>query len=193
MATTTPLANWPIPSLTDVPNGPAQFAALGAAAEKQVMLNFASVALRDAALPAPTAGMICYVGGSRKTPMWYGNGMWNAFSGAYISSTGLGNTPASNTGIITVRVGGYVEPNCGSDGKFSIDFPNGYTSLLNCYAQPASRAGTDGLPSWSSEIMLGESGASGMRVQARHSSGGPSVVGTVVSGFVGCIWHAELQ
>lgn len=57
MPSTTPLAGWTIPSLSDAANGPSAFSTLAGAIEKQVTLVYASTAARDAAIPSPVAGM----------------------------------------------------------------------------------------------------------------------------------------
>ncbi|MEP7115110.1 MAG: hypothetical protein ABI862_17735, partial [Ilumatobacteraceae bacterium] len=62
MAAVTPLQALPVPSLTDPPNGPGQMLALATALEKKLVMYFATVAARTAAIPVPTKGMVSYIG-----------------------------------------------------------------------------------------------------------------------------------
>lgn len=89
---TTPLQALPVPSLSDSPNGPAQFLALGTAVEKLVNMLFATVAARDAAVTAPVAGMVAYL----STPKWvtiYTGSVWVVMHGL----TGIGASLARST------------------------------------------------------------------------------------------------
>lgn len=77
---TTPIQALPYPSGSDAPAGPAQLKALAEAVEKGLAMRFASIAERDAKLPAGqrVAGMIAwvdadqtyYVWSTRGTPQW---------------------------------------------------------------------------------------------------------------------------
>lgn len=57
-----PVQGLPYPDLTGVPpNVPADIKALADAVAPRTVMRFASIAARDAALPAPVDGMVCFV------------------------------------------------------------------------------------------------------------------------------------
>lgn len=57
-----PIQGLPYPDLTGVPpNVPADIKALADAVAPRSVMRFASIAARDAALPAPVDGMVCFV------------------------------------------------------------------------------------------------------------------------------------
>lgn len=57
----TPRQGWPVPAGGDAPATAADFAALGAAAEKQSVMRFPNDAARSAAIPATEPGMVSFV------------------------------------------------------------------------------------------------------------------------------------
>lgn len=64
MSTSSPLQNLPIPESTDAANAPAQISALAQAAEKKLVMTFASESARDAAITSPVQGMTCFITGA---------------------------------------------------------------------------------------------------------------------------------
>ena len=60
MPTTTPAQALPIPVLADIANVPLHVQNLTQALEVKLVMVFASAAARTAAIPSPTAGMLCW-------------------------------------------------------------------------------------------------------------------------------------
>lgn len=101
---TTPLASLPYPDLTDPPNGPAQFLAALAAAEKQEVLRFTTAAARNSAITSPVAGMMAYLTTTDELTL-YRSGGWTVVAAPWASyAPTLGGTGwAIGNGTITGR------------------------------------------------------------------------------------------
>lgn len=78
----TQLQGLPVPSLGDPPNGPAQILAFAAAVEKLAVMYFATIAARTAAIPAPTKGMLTYIGATDSLSTYNGVA-WVELDGRY--------------------------------------------------------------------------------------------------------------
>lgn len=101
---TTPLAAYPYPDLTDPPNGPGQFLAALAAAEKKDVLTFTTAAARTAAITAPVAGMLVYLTTTQQLTLYDGTA-WIVIVAPWTSYTPtLGGTGwAVGNGTLTGR------------------------------------------------------------------------------------------
>jgi hypothetical protein len=93
---TTPLASYPYPDLTDPPDGPGQFLAALAAAERKDVLTFADAAARDAAITSPTAGMLVYLTTSKRLTLYNGT--------AWVVLVDLGGTYSPT--LTNIAIGG---------------------------------------------------------------------------------------
>ncbi len=78
----TPLASYPYPDLTDPPDGPGQFLAALAAAERRDVLGYADAAARNAAIVSPTDGMLVYLS-TPKVYTWYDGTTWQGEWASY--------------------------------------------------------------------------------------------------------------
>lgn len=79
---TTPLALLPIPDLTDAANVPSSFSTFGAAAEKLMVMRFATTAARDAAITVPEEGMVVYLLDSNTLTV-YSGAAWSTIGPAH--------------------------------------------------------------------------------------------------------------
>lgn len=61
MPSTEPIQSGPYPVPADAPDGPTQMLAIVNWAASRTVMRFASTVARDAALPTPVDGMLCYV------------------------------------------------------------------------------------------------------------------------------------
>lgn len=68
----TPLQALPYPALSDAPNGPTAVQNLATALEPKLVMTFATTAARDAAITAPTAGMLVWT--TTPASYWYYTG-----------------------------------------------------------------------------------------------------------------------
>ncbi len=88
---TEPIQGGPYPVPADPPDGPNQMSAIVTWAASRVVMRFASIAARTAALPAPTIGMLCHLASDGGTSE---NGL-HVYTGP---GTGVGGwTPLSDT------------------------------------------------------------------------------------------------
>ena len=98
---TTPIQALPYPGGADAPAGPAQIKALAESVETRVVMRFASIAERDAKLPAGqrVAGMLAYVEADQTLYVWstFGMASWRIEWRATLS-------PLIQSGIVTVDV-----------------------------------------------------------------------------------------
>lgn len=91
-----PITATPLPLYTAIPDVPADLTAAVNALEKFVIPRFATSTARDAAIPAPIDGMVCYVTGTGFLKNVGGTtGGWQAL---YT----IPAVPALNTGVVTV-------------------------------------------------------------------------------------------
>lgn len=102
-----PIQGLPYPDLTGVPpNVPADIKALADAVAPRSVMRFASIAARDAALPAPVDGMVCYIAAD--------NGYYVRAGGQWVvlwSDTGwvaLATSSGDSTGLAVRRIGSQV-------------------------------------------------------------------------------------
>lgn len=96
MGTFSAQANLPRPSLTDLPNGPAAFNSLTDALDPLVIPKFASVTARNAAIPSPVAGQVCWITALRRLEMYDSVSGWVAATD-FRATTTLAATAASIT------------------------------------------------------------------------------------------------
>lgn len=102
---TEPIQGGPYPVPADPPDGPGQMHALATWAAGRTVMRFASIAARDAALPSPVDGMLCYVAAD-KTYYGRSDGEWRPWWRAWTSwtplLTGLATNPSlGSSGIAT--------------------------------------------------------------------------------------------
>jgi len=100
MATTTVQA-LPYPALGDAANGPVAFQNLAQAVEKKLVMSFATVAARSAALPAPAEGALAYVT-ELDTLTVFQDGTW--FAVGAVTPTSV-NAPAATAAPSTYPYG----------------------------------------------------------------------------------------
>ena len=106
---TTPIQALPYPGGADAPAGPTQIKALAEAVENRVVMRFASIAERDAKLPAGqrVAGMIAwvdanqayYVWSTRGTPSWRILWQDTGWVNCTINGSGWTNVPGEQVQI----------------------------------------------------------------------------------------------
>lgn len=81
MTTNSPIANLPIPELTDPPNGPAAFQALANALDPITIPRFASASARDLKIPSPSDGQHAYLTDSHSLTVYKADlGAWTPYS-----------------------------------------------------------------------------------------------------------------
>lgn len=77
MTATEPVQGGPYPEPSDPPDGPNQMAAITTWASGRMVMRFASITARDAALTTPVEGMIAMTGSGTSLTEWrYRNGTW---------------------------------------------------------------------------------------------------------------------
>ncbi len=86
-----PIQGGPYPEPIDPPDGPGQMSAIVGWAAGRSVMRFASIAARDAALPAPVDGMVCFVA---------------ADSGYYVRVDGEWRVLWQDTGWVAITVAG---------------------------------------------------------------------------------------
>lgn len=86
MTTTSPVQSLPVPEASDQVDVPGNLMALAQAIERRLVMVFANQGARDAAIPAPSAGMACCLTDSN-TYQLYADGRWQTFY--------TGNAPGS--------------------------------------------------------------------------------------------------
>lgn len=96
-----PIQGGPYPEPIDPPDGPGQMSAIVGWAAGRSVMRFASIAARDAALPAPVDGMLCFVAAD--------NGYYVRAGGQWVvlwSDTGWVDVPlrAGFTNNVTLQV-----------------------------------------------------------------------------------------
>lgn len=97
----TPLTSVTIPSLSDVPNLPAQLLVAMSDAEKFFNLRFATTAARDAAIPTPIAGMKAWVTADGFSSVYTGT-VWSPELDGLIIATDITPGILTNSMLSTV-------------------------------------------------------------------------------------------
>lgn len=93
----TPQQALPVPAESDKPDVPVDLLNLANAIEKRLVGYFATTNARDTAIPGPTDGQFCYIGGTN-TFYVYQDGAWTVFPAAQIAITSGTSVPSNSSG-----------------------------------------------------------------------------------------------
>lgn len=94
----------------NAPNGPAMLLTFATAAEKRLVMRFASAAARDAAITVPEAGMVAYLTTPKQLTMHDGTA-WRGLRPASVTATGIAGTTSAATPL-TVCTLTFPDPGC---------------------------------------------------------------------------------
>lgn len=143
-----PIQGGPYPEPIDPPDGPGQMSAIVGWAAGRSVMRFASIAARDAALPIPVDGMVCYVAAD-KTYYGRSDGRWVAVwsdpvwvnippASGYTAGTGADAPQVALVGGITVYRGIISGPLSTSGSTIGV-VPDGFRArTLNDAARAAA-------------------------------------------------------
>lgn len=133
MATTTPIAGWPLPSSGDTDQVPADMSALAVQIEQNSLLKFSTSTTRDAKITSPVAGMECWL----NTPgdfFHYTGSAWVQGRAGLKSITAGNVMVGTNSGQpVIVQAGNTVMTIGASAGcfiTFTTPFPNFLSSVV---------------------------------------------------------------
>jgi len=121
---TEPIQSGPYPVPGDAPDGPAQMLAIVAWAAGRLVMRFASTAARDAALPSPADGMVCYVAADKS--------IYARIDGAWVVLWRASTSPMVQRGIANVATGGITAGGAGAAATvtFPAPFPGTPTVVI---------------------------------------------------------------
>lgn len=118
---TEPIQSGPYPVPADPPDGPNQMSAIVVWAAGRLNMRFASTAARDAAIPAPTAGMECTIGsGAAQVKYIHDGSAWRPL-------WQRGMSPQSQSGVASIDVSG-LAAGAATASSPTIPFPAAFAS-----------------------------------------------------------------